>query len=84
MALGRRDIAAAYSLTGYARPPIVFGNGFVVYGAHANGADIDPDELRALAGLVKNAAVAYDHLEAQALRARIAVLEAMVLTKTAT
>jgi len=56
-------------------------SGFVVYGAHENGADIDPDEQRALVPLVRNAAIAYDHLETAALRARVARLEAMLLSK---
>jgi len=52
--------------------------GLVVYGAHRNGADIDPDEERALSPLATNAAIAFDHLDAEALRGRIAVLEAML------
>lgn len=52
--------------------------GFALYGAHSNGADIDPDEQRALLPLAMNAAVAYDHLETVALRARIAELESML------
>jgi hypothetical protein len=57
-------------------------DGFVVYGAHQNGADIDPDEQRALAPLVRNAAIAFDHLETVALRARVADLEAKLLQLT--
>ena len=53
-------------------------NGFAVYGAHRSGADIDPDEQRALQSLATGAAVAYDHLEVTRLRARIASLEAAV------
>jgi len=56
-------------------------DGFVLYGAHRNGADIDPDEQRALTPLVRNAAAAFSHLEAAALRARVAILEAIVLAK---
>ena len=51
--------------------PLVFRRelaGFVLYGAHEDGADLDADEQRALVPLVNNAAVTYDHLEAQALR----------------
>lgn len=55
--------------------------GFVLFGAHRNGADIDPDEQRALVPLVRNAAAAYGHLETAALRARVATLEAMLLAK---
>ena len=56
-------------------------DGFVLYGAHRNGADIDPDEQRALSPLVRNAAIAFDHLETMALRARVAVLEARLLAR---
>lgn len=52
--------------------------GFAVYGAHESGADIDPDEQRALRSLATNAAVAYDHLEVAVLRARVSALEALV------
>ncbi len=45
--------------------------GFVLYGAHRNGADLDSDEERALSPLVDNAMVTYDHLEAQALREEV-------------
>ena len=51
--------------------PLVFRRelaGFVLYGAHENGADLDADEEQSLLPLVANAAVTYDHLEAQALR----------------
>ncbi len=51
--------------------PLVFRRelaGFVLYGAHEDGADLDADEQRALVPLVNNAAMTYDHLEAQALR----------------
>jgi hypothetical protein len=51
--------------------PLVFRRelaGFVLYGAHEDGADLDADEERALLPLVNNAAVTYDHIEAQALR----------------
>lgn len=36
----------------------------VVYGAHANGEDIDPDEVAALRAMGSAAGIAYDHLEA--------------------
>lgn len=56
-------------------------DGFVLYGAHRNGADIDPDEQRALVPLVRNAAAAYGHIEAAALRDRVAMLEAILRGK---
>jgi hypothetical protein len=51
--------------------PLVFRRelaGFALYGAHEDGADLDADDERALLPLVNNAAVTYDHIEAQALR----------------
>ncbi len=54
--------------------------GFVLYGAHRDGADIDPDEIKALIPLVANAAITYDHLEAAALREENAELRATFLT----
>lgn len=51
--------------------PLVFRRelgGFVLFGAHEDGADLDSDDERALLPLVQNAAVTYDHIEAQALR----------------
>ncbi|MBV9269849.1 MAG: hypothetical protein JO165_02065 [Candidatus Eremiobacteraeota bacterium] len=55
---------------------------FVIYGAHRNGADIDPDEQRALVPLATNAAIAFDHLDVEALRSRVASLEAMLAATT--
>src|ERR1700680_891371 len=40
----------------------------VLYGAHTHGEPLDPDEIKAIAGLASAAAAAYDHLEADALR----------------
>ena len=40
----------------------------VFYGAHAHGEALDPDEVRAIAGLATGAAAAYDHLEADVLK----------------
>jgi hypothetical protein len=60
--------------------PLVFRRelaGFVLYGAHDDGADLDGDDERALVPLVNNAAVTYDHLEAQALREEIARLRSL-------
>lgn len=60
---------------GVARPalatPIVIRRrleGFALYGSHRAGEAIDPDEEKALEGLMFAAAAAYDHLEAEALR----------------
>jgi hypothetical protein len=57
--------------------PLVFRRelaGFVLYGAHVDGADLDADDERDLLPLVNNAAVTYDHIEAQALREEISEL----------
>jgi hypothetical protein len=43
---------------------------FTLYGAHANGAQLDPDEIALLQELAREAARAYDHVEAARLRAR--------------
>lgn len=40
----------------------------VLYSPHEDGFDLDPDEIRAITGLMVPAAAAYDHLEAQELR----------------
>ncbi len=40
----------------------------VFYGSHLHGEGLDPDEIRAIAGLASGAAAAYDHLEAEKLR----------------
>jgi hypothetical protein len=42
-----------------------------VYGAHRNGAEIDPDEESAIAPLGVNAAIAFAYVEAQTLRGRL-------------
>ena len=43
----------------------------VLYGPHEDGLDFDPDEIRAINGLMIPAAAAYDHLEAQELRREV-------------
>lgn len=53
--------------------------GFVLYGAHRDGADLDPDEIKALTPLVTSAAITYDHLEAAGLREENAELRATSL-----
>ena len=40
----------------------------VFYGAHIHGEALDPDEIKAIAGLAPGAAAAYDHLDAEAMR----------------
>jgi len=60
--------------------PLVFRRelaGFALYGAHEDGADLDADDEQALVPLVNNAAVTYDHIEAQALREEILKLRSL-------
>jgi hypothetical protein len=45
---------------------------FTLYGAHANGAQLDPDEVDLLKELSREAARAYDHVEAERARQRYA------------
>jgi hypothetical protein len=47
----------------------------VLYGAHRDGADIDPDEVRSLVPLCVSAGAAYAHIEAETLRLRNETLE---------
>ncbi len=44
---------------------------FVLFGSHRNGADIDPDEQRLLTQLAANAGAAYDHIDAERVRAEM-------------
>jgi len=44
---------------------------FVLFGSHRNGADIDPDEQRLLRQLAANAGAAYDHIDAERVRAEM-------------
>jgi GAF domain-containing protein len=59
--------------------------GFVLFGAHLNGSDLDPDERKLLAGLTRSAAGAIEHAlvemkiaENATLRAENAVLKEVV------
>lgn len=50
--------------------PIASGHNLAaiaLYGGHAGGEDLDPDEQRSLRGLAAGAALAYDHLAAEEL-----------------
>ncbi len=49
---------------------------FTLYGAHANGAQLDPEEVELLEELAREAARAYDHVEAQRARERYSRLVA--------
>lgn len=48
--------------------------GIAFYGPHTSGSDFDAAELRSIELLVRSASSAYDHVEADALRARVAQL----------
>jgi hypothetical protein len=54
---------------------------FVLYSGHVGGEALDPTEQRFVSALAVGAAAAYDHLEAEQLRRRVAELEA-ALAKT--
>ncbi len=47
---------------------------FVLYGAHRNGAQLDPEEVELLEELAREASRAYDHIEAVRTRERFAAL----------
>ncbi len=47
---------------------------FTLYGAHANGAQLDPEEAELLEELAREASRAYDHVEAVRVRERYAQL----------
>lgn len=64
--------------TGEARPilalPIMARHellAFALYGAHENGADLDPDEVGSIGNLAVGAAVAYQHLEAESMKRKV-------------
>jgi hypothetical protein len=56
---------------------------FTLYGAHANGAQLDPDEVELLEELAREAARAYDHVEAERARERYAQFVAKATAQTA-
>jgi hypothetical protein len=43
----------------------------VLYGAHASGEDIDPDERRLLERLAHAAAATYDHIDSESARTKL-------------
>jgi len=52
----------------------------VFYGPHASQEELDPDEIESLAGLLRAAASAYDHVRAAELHDKLAQLETEVRT----
>jgi hypothetical protein len=66
----RSDVPSGNNQPIYA-VPVAIGSrleALVLYGAHSGGEDLDPNERRSLRALARGAALAYDHLRAQALR----------------
>lgn len=53
---------------------------FLFYGAHVHGEALDPDEIKAIAGLATGAAAAYDHLEAEAMRCEVDSMRGEIAT----
>jgi hypothetical protein len=56
---------------------------FTLYGAHTNGAQLDPDEVEMLEELAREAARAYDHVEAERARERYTQFVAQATPQTA-
>ncbi|MHB8462223.1 MAG: hypothetical protein ACYDA1_06225 [Vulcanimicrobiaceae bacterium] len=50
---------------------------FVLYGAHTNGSQLDPEEIAMLQELAREAARAYDHVEAVRMRDRFTAMTAL-------
>ena len=73
----RSDLPTGKRQIIYAVPAVVGYRlqAFALYGAHATGEDLDPDERRALRNLVRAAATGYDHVATQELRRRLACAE---------
>jgi hypothetical protein len=69
----RSDVPSGLQQPVYAIPIVVARqmHAIAVYGAHASGEDLDPDERAGLRDLAAGAALAYDHLATQALCDRI-------------
>jgi hypothetical protein len=55
---------------------------FTLYGAHTNGAQLDPDEVELLEELAREAARAYDHVEAVRARERYTQLAEKMVSST--
>jgi len=63
---GQRSVRLAHGDAALAVPIFVRARlyGVVLYGAHPNGEDIDPDEASSLESVAAAAGIAYDHLQA--------------------
>ncbi len=71
-ALPARNCHPAFAMPLVVRRQLV---GMVLYGAHRNGADLDPEEVKSLCDLAVAAAAAYDHLRAEALTDEVQALK---------
>ncbi|HKU80676.1 MAG TPA: GAF domain-containing protein [Candidatus Tumulicola sp.] len=84
IALDGRQLTSIKALPGGAKTPslvmplIMRGNvfGFVFYGHRSDGVPLTDDERSLLEAIARNAAAAYDHIDADRSRARIRTLEA--------
>jgi hypothetical protein len=81
LAVRRSDFPAGESEPIYALPFLWRGQltGFVLYGRHRNGSQLDPQELALLQRLVSAATIAYETAELGELRRRVAMLERRLL-----
>jgi hypothetical protein len=86
-----RDAERLHFPTGLAAPTVVVPVqdkirrfALALYGPHASGADLAPDERAVLAGLASDAALAYRGAEAAMLRRRVADLELRLAEANAT
>ncbi|MBV8149879.1 MAG: hypothetical protein JO092_12355 [Candidatus Eremiobacteraeota bacterium] len=55
--------------------------GVALYGPHRSGADLDADELKSISELAQASAHAYEHIEAESLRAQVAELNLALRAK---
>ena len=80
VAWGAHELPAGAAYPAIALPIFVRGqlNAIVFYGPHSSGEDLDPEEIEVLEDLMRAAAAAYDHCEAQVALAKMALLEAEV------
>ncbi|HEY5095128.1 MAG TPA: hypothetical protein VII69_08450 [Candidatus Eremiobacteraceae bacterium] len=78
----RHDLPLGDRAPALAVPVFVRDRMFAIalYGSHSNGEALDTDEISSLDRLAAGAAAAYDHIEAEALRAEIELLRAQIST----
>jgi hypothetical protein len=66
----RSDLPAGHARPVLAVPLIAHDDmsALALFGAHSSGEDLDPDELRAIAGLARGACAGYEHVTVELLR----------------